>query len=130
MPLAKRKKLFVLDGAEYTIAPLTYDEMEAYAEKIKATNEKLSNEEPSVIPEDLRREMLNNALYVVCCGLNNAGIDPLVTPEILRREMDDVLAGALVTEILKFNGLRVPSKKIWRVKSTRGKPRQAPRFHS
>ena len=112
MLLPRRKKTFVMDGAEFTISPLTYDEMETYGEKLKAFNEKLAtlklgDDQP--VPLDLRKEMRENAFYVICRGLGN-GADT-VTPEQLAREIDDTLAGELVMEILKFNGLSVPSKE-------------------
>jgi|SRR5271157_6019405 len=121
MALPRRKKTFTMDGAEFVISPLTYDEMEAYGEKLKAFNENLAslknNSKPQTIklddevpiPVEVRKEMRENAFYVICCGLNNAGAEPLVTSEMLTKEIDDKLAGELVMEILKFNGLEMPS---------------------
>ena len=112
MALPVRKKPFELDGAKFTIAPLTYDEMEEYSRRVKETNEKriaLKLEDDQPIPEDLRKEMRLNAFYLICRGLNNAGAEPEITPTILAAEIDDVLGAALATEILQFNGLKVPS---------------------
>ena len=32
-----------MDGAEFSLAPLTYDEMEEYARRVKATQEKIAD---------------------------------------------------------------------------------------
>lgn len=111
MALPRRKRAFEKDGVTLTIAALTYNEMEAYAERVKACSlelEKVTVEEE--IPDEINKKMRDNAFYVICCSLNGAGIEPELTSDVLFREMDDGLAGALVMEILKFNGFATPSE--------------------
>ena len=99
-----------MDGAEFSLAPLTYDEMEEYARRVKATQEKIADlklPETAPVPQDLREQMRDDAFYALCCGLNNAGAEPPVTSEMVKKEIDDQLGAELVVQTLKFNGLNV-----------------------
>ena len=136
MSIPRRKKLFTMDGAEFLIAPLTYDELDEYGERLKTTREKVldlnlpAEAEPEQIPKHLRDEMRANAFYLVCCGMNNAipevveqkeklqdgqidqaaydaAVKPFeITPRKLAKQMDDVTASILTTKILELNGVR------------------------
>src|SRR5271156_2603915 len=70
MPLARRKTSFTQDGAEFQIAPLTYDEYEIYLEQQKElASLNLSDDN---FPEEARQKSRRLTFFVVCCGLNNA----------------------------------------------------------
>ncbi len=115
MPIPRRKKPFTFDGAEVILSPMTYNELDEYGVRRKETGEKIEALKLpagalfSDYPEELRKEMRNNALFVVRCGMNNAGIDPPVTEESLQAEMDDILAGLIAAEVFRLNGFKVPT---------------------
>jgi hypothetical protein len=114
MALPRRKKPFTKDGATFTVSPLTYDEMEEYLGKLKATAERLDSlklAKDAPIPPDITKERRENAFYVLCCGLN-VGSEPAITPAVLLKEIDDELGAELVREILKLNGFTFPDKPV------------------
>lgn len=138
--LARRTKIFAIDGAEFRIAPMTYAEVEEYSERKKETEEQIAKltVPESDIPEALKAKRLENSFFVLCCGLNNANPDyvalrnqlddrlitedqfkekvaPIaITSAIIRLQMDDVCAAELIRGIFAMNGFTVPREGLRR----------------
>jgi len=116
MPLARRKKTVVFDEASFTITPLTYNQLEEYAEMVKETaNADLSNKETA-------RKARGHVFFVIRCGLNNLPQAEPVTDEQLLEGIDDVLAGKLWRAIMEFTGIKLASdEELQRLVEERGK---------
>jgi len=102
--VARRKKSVEVDGASFVISPLTYSQIEEHALRSKAWNDTPSEKRDRKVLRDL-------ALWVVCCGLNNAseggpGAPDALSEADLANEMDDILAGRLIREIFDFSGVK------------------------
>jgi len=140
LALPRRIKTVTIDGAEFKIAPLTYNELEEYGERVKTAREKRlefekqNDDKEAASPPELQKEMRNNAFFAICCGLNNAIPEIIaqqdllfreqissedydkaiaaiaITPKQLLAQVDDLLGAQLASEILNFNGLQMPSK--------------------
>lgn len=111
MPLPRRKKPFTMDGAEFILSPLTYDQLEEYLERAKATAEKLEQlklKPEDKIPEELANERTANAFFVIRCGLSTPDT---LSDEVIRAEIDDTLGARLVREILTLNGYTFTDQK-------------------
>jgi hypothetical protein len=96
-----RTKKVELDGASFTIAPLTVSQVEDFVQSQRDLLTK--NDAPGM--RDTWRDL-------ICMGLNNAGAE--YTKAALDDTLDLVLFNLLRDEILKFSGLRteVEEKKI------------------
>jgi hypothetical protein len=100
-----RLKKIEMDGAEFTIAPLTLAQVDGFVQ----------TKVDDVKPEELRKR----SYQLVCDGLNNAlpatengNGTPTArwTPERISNELDMVLYQRLQSEILEFSGLKVTPK--------------------
>ncbi len=86
-----RRKVVEMDGAVYTIAPLTLGQLRKHAAELKEGD-----------------SLLMRASELVAMGLNNArkDDDPEWTPERILDEIDQPLFMRLQQEIAAFSGLR------------------------
>lgn len=98
-----RKKTLVFDGAEFTIAPLNFIQVERYLAPIEAN-----------LPEPETKERLERQHFqMICDSLNNAQAPAALpgeatswTPERIKNEMDYLLVYEMLSpEIHKFSGL-------------------------
>jgi len=86
-----RRKTIEMDGAVFTIAPLTFSQLRRYSE------------------QGADGTALFKASELVCMGLNNARNgdgDPEWTPQRVLEELDQPLFIRLKDEIAAFSGLR------------------------
>lgn len=118
MPIARRKKVIkILDKetnaieAEFTISPLTFSEMETYADMQRQFSEDIESKKFKDDSKEAITRSRANVFFVICCGLNNAGMEPAVTAEQLPKEIDDVLATKLWRAILEFTGITLPTEE-------------------
>ncbi len=105
-----RKKMFVLDGVEIAISPLTAVQVEEHLSaeaQIVEDFEKAKTGAGSVKDVLKRQEAL--MLSLVCAGINNAVPESKMTGERLRAEADNVLIGKLQGEIMELSGLKIVS---------------------
>lgn len=87
-----RRKVIEMDGATFTIAPLTLGQLRKYSRDLKEGD-----------------SLLIRASELVSMGLNNAQNDPSEaswTPERVQDELDQPLFVRLQEEIAAFSGLR------------------------
>src|SRR5260370_14940762 len=108
-----RRKLLEIDGAQFTISPLTLKQTEDVVDskaRIEDAQKDVTN-----------RRAVQSIMFetVLCPGLNNALSKDVAeaekwTPERVFDEMDLVLAMKLQNEILMFSGLapEVPDNKF------------------
>lgn len=99
-----RTKQVKMDGAEFTIAPLTLDQIEQYIAPLEdvATQKAIG---------------FRKAYEVVCYGLNNAlpegtPEDQKWTKEKVSKQIDMVLFERLQEEIIEFSGFRLDKEAI------------------
>src|SRR5579872_2297457 len=97
-----------IDGAEFIISPLTFSEMETYADMQRQFAEDIAAKKFDENGKESLSRSRSNVFFVICCGLNNAGMEPVVTAEQLPKEIDDVLATKLWRSILEFTGITLP----------------------
>lgn len=114
--LARRKKTFEKDGAQFVISPLTFGQLEEYAATSKAINEKFKDKDPNAKPgtdkaytADELKEYQNLRFWVICAALNNAAANgEAITENDIREQMDDGTAQPLWEDIIQFSGLTIP----------------------
>ena len=108
-----RLKKIELDGAEFTIAPLTTVQVEEFSQSDDTLNGLM---------------FMASTYSVICMGLNNVpqpytltisgasgvaqAVGPPWTPERVRNELDIVTVKWLYTEILKFSGLNTEPVEV------------------
>jgi hypothetical protein len=107
--LARRRKTFELDGAQFVIAPLTYGQLEEYAAKSKEINEKFKDKKAEEYQQEDWLVYRSMRFWVICAALNNATPDgPLITEDDIKNEMENGILQPLWEEIIRFSGLEVP----------------------
>lgn len=109
--VARRKTTFEKDGAVITFSPLTYGQLEEYAEKSKEINEKNKDKKFEDLSLEQKKEYRALRLWVICCAMNNADPNLKLTPEEAVEELDDMIAAPLWDKIIEFSGLEVPKPK-------------------
>ena len=104
MPLSRRIKTVEFDGAVFTIYPLTYSQLEQYAEMVK------SIASADLASKEIAHKARANVFFVICSGLNTLPADSdAITEKELFEGMDDVLAGKLWRAIMEFSGITLAS---------------------
>lgn len=93
-----RTKKVELDGASFTIAPLTVSQVEDFVE---GQRELLDKNDTKGMRESWRE--------LICMGLNNAGAE--YTAAAIDDTLDMVLFSLLRDEILKFSGIKIDSEE-------------------
>ena len=98
-----RKKKVELDGAEFSITPLTFEQVETWVrQRAEFGLDAPGFDVTAVDPNLLRRSVFEN---VICASLNNAKeINGEWTSDRVYKEMDKVLYEFVYAEILKFMG--------------------------
>lgn len=96
-----RKKKVTLDGAEFTIAPLTLDQVDEYV----APLEDIANQ---------KSVGFKKGFQVVAYGLNNALPEGEAqwTEERIKSELDLVIFEHLQNEIIEFSGFKLDKAAI------------------
>jgi len=106
--LARRRKTFELDGAQFLISPLTYGQLEEYATKSKEINDRLKDKDAKEYAATDWQEYRSLRFWVICAALNNADPEAGVTEEDVRTQMENGILQPLWEEIIRFSGLVVP----------------------
>ena len=114
-----RKKKVELDGAEYTITPLSFKQVENWAQQRKD----LGLDDPNFDISTADPLKLRTVAFecVICPSLNNAKeINGEWTAERVADEMDKVLYEFLFAQILEFMGFVTPAQGTTSSEEIRG----------
>lgn len=91
-----RKKTVQLDGAEFTIAPLTF----------KQYRELITERPAETAAPQTADQQWANSWEIICSSINRAGADPAWTAARCNDELDISTVQWLIDEILGFSGLK------------------------
>lgn len=100
-----RKKTVVFDGAEFTISPLTFNQMEAYEEERLKVQSEFPSEKSGEFSKEHLQKSRSSVLSVIVTSLNNLLPEGnRITEQDLLGGMDDPLSYNVWREIMLFSG--------------------------